>query len=191
MNARYGMTVLIVSHDPNLAAHTDRVVAIRDGKTSTETVRRSGRAIEELPPPPEKEAQAQLLPQPEEAEPAVQARPAEFEELVVLDRAGRLQIPREYLETLDIGGRVRLELKEGQILIHPVSGHGRPTGGEAAFPESEALYIEEDAAPEAGVPSRWAAQTWAAHTWGPHVWARLRRFARLPGRRKGQGAGHD
>jgi len=42
MSGRYGMTTLIVSHDPSIGHHTDRVVAIRDGKTSTETVRVNG-----------------------------------------------------------------------------------------------------------------------------------------------------
>ena len=43
-----------------------------------------------------------------------------FEELTVLDSAGRLQIPKEYLEQFNIRGRVRLELSENGILILPV-----------------------------------------------------------------------
>jgi hypothetical protein len=38
---------------------------------------------------------------------------------VVLDSAGRLQIPKEYLEEFGIRGRVRLELTEEGILIRP------------------------------------------------------------------------
>ena len=43
------------------------------------------------------------------------------EELTVLDRAGRLQIPKEYLEELGLkgGDKVRLELEEGKISIYP------------------------------------------------------------------------
>src|SRR5205085_10809731 len=40
LNEEYGTTVVIVSHDPAIAFRVDRVVAIRDGRTSTETVRR-------------------------------------------------------------------------------------------------------------------------------------------------------
>jgi len=41
---------------------------------------------------------------------------AEHEEFAVLDRAGRVQIPREYLDKLGVGGnKVRLELKDGHI----------------------------------------------------------------------------
>jgi bifunctional DNA-binding transcriptional regulator/antitoxin component of YhaV-PrlF toxin-antitoxin module len=48
-----------------------------------------------------------------------------FEELVVLDSAGRLQVPKEYLEYFGIKGRVRLELSEDGIMILPAvqTGH--------------------------------------------------------------------
>jgi bifunctional DNA-binding transcriptional regulator/antitoxin component of YhaV-PrlF toxin-antitoxin module len=42
-----------------------------------------------------------------------------FEELAVLDSAGRLSIPSDYLEHFHIRRRVRLELVEGGILIRP------------------------------------------------------------------------
>jgi putative ABC transport system ATP-binding protein len=149
MNERYNMTTLIVSHDPNIGHHTGRVVAIRDGKTSTETVRVDGRNG--------KNGQAGTLPG--EALPAedmlVQAESAggdhkqvEFEELVVLDSAGRLQIPREYLEALNIGDRVRLELKDGQIIVQPVSGRGRLTSRAESEEDFVSLYVEEDLPPE-------------------------------------------
>ena len=71
INAEYGTTIIIVSHDPNVAFRVDRVVQIRDGRTSTETVRRIN------------------LEQGEEE--------ISHDEYVVLDSAGRLQIPQEYL----------------------------------------------------------------------------------------------
>jgi bifunctional DNA-binding transcriptional regulator/antitoxin component of YhaV-PrlF toxin-antitoxin module len=48
-----------------------------------------------------------------------------FEEITLLDSAGRLQVPRDYLEKLDIKGRVRLEMVEDGILIRPVEGASR------------------------------------------------------------------
>ncbi|RPI29107.1 MAG: ATP-binding cassette domain-containing protein [Chloroflexota bacterium] len=142
MNEVYGMTTIIVSHDPNISHHTGRVVAIRDGKTSTETVRAASRPVESI--------------QAEASQPA--AKPEdykipEFEELVVLDSAGRLQIPREYLETLNIGDRVRLELKDGQIVIQPIHGYGRTLALASTMPDPDELYIEEDVAPESRVSS--------------------------------------
>jgi bifunctional DNA-binding transcriptional regulator/antitoxin component of YhaV-PrlF toxin-antitoxin module len=40
-------------------------------------------------------------------------------ELAVVDAAGRLQIPREYLEQFNIRRRVQVELTEDGILIRP------------------------------------------------------------------------
>jgi ABC-type glutathione transport system ATPase component len=90
-----GVTIIVVSHDPGVARQVDRVVAIRDGMLASETVR---------------QAEASQQPGVTEA----------FEELVVLDKNGRLHIPPEYLEELQIRGRARLEVVEGGILIRKV-----------------------------------------------------------------------
>ena len=41
VNAELGTTIVIVTHDPLVAEHVERTVAIRDGRTSSETVRRT------------------------------------------------------------------------------------------------------------------------------------------------------
>jgi len=105
LNREYGLTTLIVSHDPSIARHVNRVVAIRDGKMATETVRQS--ALDYA-------TNGELA-----AEGDVREEEEVFEELVVLDSAGRLQVPKEYLEYFDIKGRARLELAEEGILIRP------------------------------------------------------------------------
>ena len=96
-----GVTIIILTHDINLSKQIDRVVAIRDGKTSTEMLRKASalRSFGELS---------------EEQEQA-------HEEVSVLDRAGRLQIPKEYLEELGLkgGDKVRVELEEDRISIYP------------------------------------------------------------------------
>lgn len=154
MSDRYGMTTLIVSHDPNIGQHTDRVVAIRDGKTSTETVRVNGNNSIFAA------AQESGVHHPENTEdmsstgaplPVEQKKALEFEELVVLDGAGRLQIPRDYLEALNIGDRVRLELRDRQLMVHPVAGRGRSAPVLESEPDFVSLYMEQDVAPE---PSR-------------------------------------
>jgi ABC-type lipoprotein export system ATPase subunit/bifunctional DNA-binding transcriptional regulator/antitoxin component of YhaV-PrlF toxin-antitoxin module len=96
LNQKLGVTTLIVSHDPGISRHVGRVVAIRDGKTSSETVRLETKTIDEDGNHTE-----------------------EYEELVVLDSAGRLQIPKEYLERFEIKGRARLEIGETGIIILP------------------------------------------------------------------------
>ncbi len=106
LNRELGLTTLIVSHDPGIARHVNRVVAIRDGKTATETVRQSvsnGLRNGELAENGFEEEEEEEI----------------FEELAVLDSAGRLQVPKEYLEYFDSKGRARLEMTEDGILIMP------------------------------------------------------------------------
>jgi putative ABC transport system ATP-binding protein len=116
LNRELGLTVLIVSHDPAIAHQVDRVVAIRDGKLATETLRRE--EVEQMPG-----AGATS----EKSDQAVEV----FEELTVLDSAGRLQVPKEYLEHLHITGRARLELTEAGILIRRAPGPERAYTAEA------------------------------------------------------------
>ncbi len=111
LNNNYGLTTIIVSHDATIAWHVNRVVAIRDGKTSSETTRMqvsiekgvAGHSVSAI-----------------RAGQAVESKHQEiFEEFTLLDSAGRLQIPREYVEKFNIRGRVQLEVVEEGILIRP------------------------------------------------------------------------
>ena len=101
LNKELGITVIIVTHDVNLSKSIDRVVSIRDGKTATEMIRKTDIvSLDDLS--------------------EMKDEPA-GEELAVLDRAGRLQIPKEYLSALGIkgGDKVRVELAEDGIVIKP------------------------------------------------------------------------
>ncbi len=96
LNRELGTTVIIVTHDPDIAARVDRVVAIRDGRTSTEIFRKvrfEGAKTEVV-----------------------------HEEYVLVDAAGRLQVPREFLDNLDIHDRARVLLGEGRIEVLPEGG---------------------------------------------------------------------
>jgi ABC-type multidrug transport system ATPase subunit len=106
LNTELNLTTLIVSHDVGLAKHVDRVIAIRDGKIATETVRRSNGKKGET------EGSGLLEDIAEEDH--------SFTELTVLDSAGRLQIPKEYREHFEIRRRVQLELQDDGIMIRPV-----------------------------------------------------------------------
>ncbi|MCM1335249.1 MAG: ATP-binding cassette domain-containing protein [Bacteroides sp.] len=112
LNKETGVTVVIVTHDTNLSKSIDRVVAIRDGKTSSELIRRKPSyygvtSFEELSELQRSEIRA------------IQEDRG-HEELTVLDRAGRLQIPKDYLAALGIkgGDKVRVELEEDKISIY-------------------------------------------------------------------------
>lgn len=101
----FGVTVVIVTHDMSIAKAVDRYVRIRDGKISTESVRRAV-AKNGLSAPGEKV---------EDRETGA----ALHEEYAVLDSAGRLQIPEEFRAKLGINRQVKLHLEEGRILVLP------------------------------------------------------------------------
>jgi putative ABC transport system ATP-binding protein len=110
LNQQLGVTILIVSHDLGLARYVDRVVAIRDGKTSSETVRQAATAGA---------GNGQSRAAPAGSQDGKQLPEDIFEEVVLLDSAGRLQLPREYLESLNIKGRAHVELVKDGILVRP------------------------------------------------------------------------
>ena len=100
LNKELGITIVIVTHDKTLSKTVNRVVAIRDGKTSSERIMKNDylHRLEDL----------SVDWQEEETQ----------DEFVVLDRAGRLQIPQELLKSLGIeGNKVKLEMKDGKIVI--------------------------------------------------------------------------
>jgi putative ABC transport system ATP-binding protein len=109
LNSNFGITTIIVSHDQTIARHVNRVIAIRDGKTSSETVRQQAAVSVTSTGEPLAGGQVGTEVKHEEV----------FEEVTLLDSAGRLQVPREFLEKFSIKGRVQLELTEDGILIRP------------------------------------------------------------------------
>ena len=92
-NAELGVTILVVTHDPMLFGQVRRTVAIRDGRTSSETLR-------------------------SQDENALGGHPSAVEYALV-DRAGRVQLPRDMLDALAIRERVRLEPEPDHIGVWP------------------------------------------------------------------------
>ncbi len=94
VNREAGVTIVVVTHDPLVADHVNRVVAIRDGRTSSEVLRRTEVS--------------------DDGEHTVIS-----EEFAVLDRVGRLQLPNEYVDALELERRVRLTLDPDHIRVYP------------------------------------------------------------------------
>lgn len=140
LNKELGVTILIVTHDPRIASEVDRVIAIRDGRTSTETTRQVFTTMTETE-------------EGEGGEPGEAGMNHEvlYEELVVIDAAGRLQVPRDYLEELRIGDRARVELHDEGILIRPVVGRDVITSRSSEEDKWDAqvsgLYVQQQDAP--------------------------------------------
>jgi peptide/nickel transport system ATP-binding protein len=92
VNEAYGTTMILVTHDPLVANTVDRLVAIRDGRTSTEVRRRidsqNGAVLDE-------------------------------EEWVIVDPAGRLQLPQAFVEHLGLRDRVKVRMEEDHVSVWP------------------------------------------------------------------------
>ena len=104
LNQELGVTIVVVTHDPLVSEQVSRTIAIRDGRTSTETLRR--RAVTEA-------GDHHVI----------------AEEYAVLDRVGRLQLPRALVEALGLERRVRLVLEEDHIEIWPDGSSDGSNGG--------------------------------------------------------------
>ena len=99
LKSMYGVTVVIVTHYTGVARFVDRVVHIRDGRISSESYSR----------------------------PSFQ-RSGEYveDEFVVIDRAGRLQLPQEYAEKFQKGGLAKVDLEGDTITIRPPGSQSTP-----------------------------------------------------------------
>jgi ABC-type lipoprotein export system ATPase subunit len=93
-NTALGVTILVVTHDQQVSEQVRRTIAIRDGRISTEVLRRTtvdsgGQAADVA------------------------------QEYSVLDRAGRLQIPRDFIDSLGMRDRVLLALEPDHVGVWP------------------------------------------------------------------------
>jgi ABC-type lipoprotein export system ATPase subunit len=104
------ITTLIVSHDRTISRHVDRVVGIRDGMLASETIRQAATEGAALTNGASNGASNGVSHGADEDQ-------HKYHELVVLDRAGRIHVPHDYLEQFNIKGHAVLEVTEDGILI--------------------------------------------------------------------------
>jgi ABC-type methionine transport system ATPase subunit len=112
INGALGTTIIIVTHDAFVSEQVRRTVAIRDGRTSTETLRRTEQTHE---------GHHRVI----------------AEEYAVLDRAGRLQLPRAHVDALELRNRVRLRLEEDHVGIWPDRPEAARGPGDAGAPPAD------------------------------------------------------
>ncbi|MEP7288995.1 MAG: ATP-binding cassette domain-containing protein [Chloroflexota bacterium] len=91
LSRELGVTIIVVTHDINVSTRVDRVVGMRDGRTSIEIVHK-------------RDASGQTLSE---------------DEYVILDRAGRLQLPQSYIDELGMEERTRVRLLSDHIGVWP------------------------------------------------------------------------
>jgi len=97
LNREYGVTIIVVTHDFNVASRVDRVIGMRDGRASTEILRKRDAAGVTL----------------------------SEDEFAILDKAGRIQLPQAYLDSLEMKDRVRLHLNHDHVAVYNV-GENKP-----------------------------------------------------------------
>jgi len=91
LNQVLNTTIIVVTHDPKVAARVDRIIGIRDGRTSTEIRRTRNHEDGSL----------------------------REDEWVILDKTGRLQLPQIYVDALLMRGRVKVRLEKDHVSVWP------------------------------------------------------------------------
>ena len=99
INKEMGTTIVIVTHDREISKSVQRIVPIRDGKTSSELIMKHNYA-DQLANIEGFRGESQV-------------------ELAILDRAGRVQIPREILDKMQPeGNRLQIHQDEtGRVIL--------------------------------------------------------------------------
>lgn len=89
INEKLGITIVIVTHDIHVLHRVGRVVTIRDGRASLEAFPVSSQSGDQ------------------------------FEEYVIVDQAGRLQLPRDSMDKLKIKDRVKVLHGDDYVIVWP------------------------------------------------------------------------
>jgi len=120
INRAFGTTVVVVTHDPLVASRVDRVVAMRDGRASTEVRRHRDRESDAV----------------------------HEEEWVILDPVGRLQLPRAYVNTLQMRELVRLHLEADHVSVwsQEAGGKRQEAGGRESGYQFTGLPLSQQSA---------------------------------------------
>lgn len=116
LNRELGLTIITVTHDATIAAAVDRTIAIRDGRTSTETIRRETMLDT-------------IEPHMQTSSAVIGLSTRTHQESILIDRTGRLQLPKEAIESIPFYGRAEVRIIAGHVELWPltemVNGNGQ------------------------------------------------------------------
>lgn len=99
LNTEYGQTIIIVTHDVTLSKKVQRVVAIRDGKISSERILKERYAMN---------MSSEINWLEEETQ----------DEYAIVDKAGRIQIPRKMLDSLELAdNKIKVSCEDSIIRL--------------------------------------------------------------------------
>jgi ABC-type lipoprotein export system ATPase subunit len=120
LNQQLGLTIITVTHDVAIAAAVDRTIAIRDGRTSTETIRREAplAAVEAHTPA---------------ASAIIGLSSRTHRETLLIDRVGRLQLPKDILESIPFNGRAEVRMVDGHVELWPITTETNGNGNEKVY----------------------------------------------------------
>jgi len=107
LNHQLNLTIIIVTHDIAIAALVDRTIAIRDGRTSTETIRR------DAPLAVGESAQTTSA--------VIGLSGQTHRESILIDRVGRLQLPKEAIDQIAFNGRADVRILDDHVEIWPLT----------------------------------------------------------------------
>src|SRR5713226_2967430 len=113
INTQFGLTIILVTHDIAVASEMDRTLAIRDGRISTETIRRSTPLTLEEPVPGGTNKRG--------ASTVIGLSLSTHRESILVDAVGRLQLPKEVLDRLPVRGRLEVQILDDHIELWPIS----------------------------------------------------------------------
>ncbi|MDT8717170.1 ABC transporter ATP-binding protein [Clostridium sp. 19966] len=104
LNKNLNLTIIIVTHDMQVAHNVKRVVSISEGKISKELIAKESYAMA---------ANGESIVTNIDNEDT-------HEEFLILDRHNRVQIPEQFLEEINIKkrGKIKAKLEEDRIILH-------------------------------------------------------------------------
>ncbi len=108
-----GVTVIIVTHDLSLSRKVNRIVSIRDGLTSSEFLAHSSTGGTNVEARKIKSFAEES--QEQNAQEESNQKQEEHNEFIVMDRIGRIQLPKDYVKNLSKNHKFKARV-EGKIL---------------------------------------------------------------------------